>query len=169
MHNHLLEPNWEPGLSIAELPINHFLELGIKGLVIDVDQTLLPGKELDIPHPVKDWVIEAKKQLQLHLCSNNPSNKRIKSVAIELDISYTCKAAKPRKQALLRILKDLNINPKRIAIIGDRVFTDVLAGNRLGLYTVLVRPISQDGTSTGKYRVQKFEQQLAKFFGAYSK
>ncbi|WP_320676697.1 YqeG family HAD IIIA-type phosphatase [Prochlorococcus sp. MIT 1300] len=169
MHKHWLEPNWEPGLSIAELPINHFLELGIKGLVLDVDKTLLPGRDLDLPHSVKTWVIQAKEQLHLHLCSNNPSSKRIGSVAKELGIAYTCKAAKPRKRALLKVLNDLKIDPKKIAIIGDRIFTDILAGNRLGLYTVLVRPISHDGSSTRKYRVQKFEQKLAKFLGAYSK
>ena len=49
-------------------------------------------------------------------------------------------------------------------MVGDRVFTDVLAGNRLGLYTVLVRPPRQDGSCSND-RVQQFER-LARWLGA---
>ena len=46
MSQNLLKANWEPGLSIQDLPIQHLLDLGIKALVLDVDGTLLPRKEL---------------------------------------------------------------------------------------------------------------------------
>ena len=51
-------------------------------------------------------------------------------------------------------------------MVGDRVFTDVLAGNRLGLYTVLVRPPQQDGSPCSNDRVQQFERRLARWLGA---
>ncbi len=53
-----------------------------------------------------------------------------------------------------------------MAIIGDRVFTDVLAGNRLGLYTVLVRPLGVDGKPSANNNFQKLEKLLASFMGA---
>jgi predicted HAD superfamily phosphohydrolase YqeG len=51
-------------------------------------------------------------------------------------------------------------------MVGDRVFTDVLAGNRLGLYTVLVRPLKEDGTPCHHDHVQVLERQIARWLGA---
>jgi predicted HAD superfamily phosphohydrolase YqeG len=51
-------------------------------------------------------------------------------------------------------------------MIGDRLFTDVWCGNRLGLYTVLVRPISQTGQPCRHDRVQRLERRLAALMGA---
>ena len=50
--------------------------------------------------------------------------------------------------------------------MGDRIFTDVLAGNRLDLYTVLVRPLRADGYPCNNNRVQRLEQKLAAWLGA---
>ena len=63
-------------------------------------------------------------------------------------------------------MESLDLKPEQIAMVGDRVFTDVLAGNRLGLYTVLVRPLSADGTPCRHDRVQVLERQLARWLGA---
>ncbi|HGY5555367.1 MAG TPA: HAD hydrolase-like protein, partial [Prochlorococcus sp.] len=65
-----------------------------------------------------------------------------------------------------KVMKQLRFQPAEIAIVGDRIFTDVLAGNRLGLYTVLVRPLSADGSPCKNDRVQQLEQKLANWLGA---
>ena len=51
-------------------------------------------------------------------------------------------------------------------MVGDRLFTDVLCGNRLGLYTVLVRPVSDNGQPCPRNRVQRLERRLAHWLGA---
>ena len=53
-------------------------------------------------------------------------------------------------------------------MIGDRLFTDVLCGNRMGLYTVLVRPVRDDGKPCSHDRVQRFERAMARVMGAPS-
>jgi len=63
----------------------------------------------------------------------------------------------------------LQVQPDELAIVGDRLFTDVLAGNRLGLYTVLVKPVKADGTPCPHDRVQRLERQLARLLGAASR
>jgi len=166
---HWLEPDWDSKLNIINIPHDHFLKRNIKVLILDVDKTILEGKDIVVTNKVKDWVSQAKLEMKLHLLSNNPSQQRIKSVASQLDLTYTYAAAKPRKRAILKVIEELKTDPSRIAIIGDRIFTDILAGNRIGLYTVLVQPITSHGDSIKNNYFQKIEQNLARFLGARNK
>ncbi len=161
-----LKPDWAPEVCVPDLPIEHFLDMGIKALVLDVDKTLLPGRNTTLPKPIKDWVSNAQQHLSLHLLSNNPSKKRIGAVANQLGVSFTCKASKPRKASLQKVVNNLNFKPSKIAMIGDRIFTDILVGNRLGLYTVLVKPIHVDGNPYLDNQMQKIEQALVHLLGA---
>ncbi|WP_413440798.1 YqeG family HAD IIIA-type phosphatase [Synechococcus sp. MIT S1220] len=165
---HWLLPDWEPGLTIAHLPLPHLVSHGIQAAVIDVDRTLLPGRDVQLPDNVRLWLEDASRRLRLHLFSNNPSQARIAAVADQLGISFTAGAGKPRRGALRRVLADLSLQPDQVAMVGDRVFTDVLCGNRLGLYTVLVRPVALDGGPCPRDRVQRIERRLAVWMGAPS-
>ena len=68
--------------------------------------------------------------------------------------------------ALARVIESLALEPHHVAMVGDRLFTDVLCGNRLGLYTVLVRPVGEDGSPCHHDRVQRLERRLARWMGA---
>ena len=65
-----------------------------------------------------------------------------------------------------QIIERLPTPPTQIAMVGDRVFTDVLAGNRLGLFTVLVRPPNAEGFPCPNDRVQRLERRLARLLGS---
>ena len=162
MQRQWLLPDWDPGLTVVQLPLEHLLDRGITALLLDVDRTLLPGHDVRLPDAVMGWATSAQRHLRLHLFSNNPSRHRIGAVANQLGVSYTSGAAKPRRAALRKVLRDLQVQPDELAIVGDRLFTDVLAGNRLGLYTVLVRPLKADGTPCPHDRVQRFERKVAR-------
>lgn len=166
MSHHWLQPDWDPGLTLAQLPLQPLLSQGITAILLDVDRTLLPGHEVVLPPAVISWVNQARQHLTLHLFSNNPSRQRIGAVAAQLELGFTSGAAKPRRAALRRVLQELQVSPEQLAIVGDRLFTDVLAGNRLGLFTVLVRPLRADGTPCSHDRVQRVERQLARWMGA---
>ena len=162
---HWLRPDWDPGLTIAHLPLPHFTARGIQAAVLDVDRTLLPGRDINLPQPVRVWLEDAARRFQLHLFSNNPCRARIAAVADQLGVSFTAGASKPRRGALRRVMLDFDLPPERIAMVGDRLFTDVLCGTRLGLYTVLVRPVRDDGNPCHKDQVQRFERSLARLLG----
>ena len=166
MRRDWLRPDWDPGLTLAHLPLEPLLGRGIKALLLDVDRTLLPGRDVALPASVLRWAQSAQRHTHLHLISNNPSRQRIGAVADQLGIGFTSSAAKPRRGAIRRVIETLDLKPDQIAMVGDRVFTDVLAGNRLGLYTVLVRPLKEDGTPCRHDRVQVLERQLARWLGA---
>lgn len=163
---HWLKPDWDPGLTIAHLPLSHFTALGIRAAVLDVDRTLLPGRDITLPDPVRLWLRDASRSFRLHLLSNNPSRTRIGAVADQLGVGFTAAARKPRRGALRRVMADLGLPSGKVAMVGDRLFTDVLCGNRLGLYTVLVRPLREDGRSCVHDRVQRLERTVARLMGA---
>ena len=141
MLRQLLIPAWAPGCALPQLSLAALQarsQAPIRALVIDVDRTLLPRRSAELPSSAERWLREAHAQMPIHLFSNNPSRRRIGGLSDQLGLPYTVGAAKPRRGALRRVIQDLNVPAPQVALLGDRVFTDVLVGNRLGLFTVLV-------------------------------
>jgi HAD superfamily phosphatase (TIGR01668 family) len=167
MLRQLLTPDWLPGRTLAQLPLAELIErpLPIRALVLDVDRTLLPRRSATLPASAEQWLREAMRRLPIHLLSNNPSRRRIAAVAEQLDVPYTAAAGKPRRAALRRVLLDLGIPAAQVALVGDRLFTDVIAGNRLGLFTVLVKPIGPQGHPCERDRLQNLELRMARWVG----
>ena len=162
----LLQPDWVAPGTLAELPLEHLLERNIAALVLDVDRTLLPHRGQQLPRAMELWLRQAQQRMPLHLFSNNPSRSRIGAVAETLGVTFTSSAGKPRRTPLRRVLEQLQLPPAQVAIVGDRVFTDVLAGNRLGLYTVLVKPVNPEGQPCRHDHWQRLEVNLARLAGA---
>ncbi|MEY4746274.1 MAG: superfamily [Cyanobacteriota bacterium] len=165
MLRQLLRPNWLRECTLAELPLQELLDQPIRALVLDVDRTLLPRRQAELPASALRWLQQAQQQVPIHLFSNNPSRQRIGAVAAQLNLPYTISAGKPRRSALRRVLAELNLPHQEVALIGDRLFTDVIAGNRLGLFTVLVKPIDPQGHPCKRDRLQKLELRLANWVG----
>lgn len=167
----LLTPGWAPDTTVPHLSLDeleHRAGRTIAALVIDVDRTLLPRRQSEIPPSAESWLLKARVRLPIHLLSNNPSRRRIASVADPLGLPYTISAAKPRRGALRRVIDDLGLPPAQVALLGDRLFTDVLAGNRLGLFTVLVKPIDPAGEPCSHDQLQNLELRMARWFGTSS-
>ncbi len=163
---HLLQPDWELQTSLAGLPLERLIAQNIKALVLDVDRTLIPRRQSQLPPAVEQWLREAMPLLRIHLFSNNPSRRRIGAVADQLDLPYTVSAGKPRRSTLRRVLAELNLPPRQVAVVGDRLFTDVLVGNRLGLFTVLAKPVDVHGLPCRVDHLQRLEVRLARLTGA---
>ena len=106
---------------------------------------MLNQKSNIIPINVKNWIKESKQLFSLYLISNNQSNERISKIAKELDVRYKSNALKPRKKVTFGVISEINEDSKNIAIIGDRIFTDIVVGNRCNIQTILVKRLSRDG------------------------
>ncbi len=141
----ILKVNWDSNLPIYNISQSELQKKGINSLLIDVDGTLVNRKSTMIPKAVKNWIIESKKLFSLYLISNNPSKKRIAKIAKELNLRYKYNASKPRKKVTLDAIKEIGREPKNIAIIGDRIFTDIIVGNRCDTKTILVKRLNRDG------------------------
>ena len=141
----LVNVHWDSNLPIYKISHLRLQNEGIKSLLIDVDGTLLSRQSNIIPAKVKNWIKESKKLFSLYLISNNPSNERIRKIAEELGIRYKSNALKPRKKITLDVIAEMNEDKKNIAIIGDRILTDIIVGNRCNIQTILVKRLSKNG------------------------
>ena len=115
-----------------------------------------------LSNDIKNWVFNSKKHFDIYLFSNNPSKKRIKLIADQLDLKFTHSGGKPSKKKLNKLIDKFPYSTSEIAIIGDRIFTDILVGNRLGMYTILVDSIDYYGNKIEKNSFQFIERHLAK-------
>ncbi|MCA1903300.1 MAG: YqeG family HAD IIIA-type phosphatase [Cyanobacteria bacterium M5B4] len=137
---------------------------GIRGMVLDVDNTLLGNRELEVSAPVRKWVGQVKQQMPLWLVSNNCFHQRIKSIAESLDLPFYANAAKPSRRCVRLAIEGMGLTAPEVAMVGDRLLTDILVGNRLGMYTILIHPpVPIDGTSR---LVRDSEFWLARVSGA---
>lgn len=115
---------------------------GLRAALLDLDNTLVPWTEQELEPNVEAWVARAREAgLRICIVSNTRVESRIQRIARRLGVPYLSRARKPRRRALRLALGLLGTRPEETAVIGDQVFTDVVAGNRLGAYTVLCVPM----------------------------
>lgn len=128
--------------SVYELELGAIRGRGIKGLILDLDNTLV---EWNAPSPgaeLRQWIARVREAgLSACVVSNN-SGPRVALFSRELGIPAVPLARKPRRRAFLQAMAMMGTSPGETAVIGDQLFTDILGGNRLGLYTILVRPMT---------------------------
>ena len=163
MKSSLTKIYWDTKLPIYKVSHSKLSELGITCLLIDVDGTLLSRDSNIIPNKVKSWIIKSKEIFDLYLISNNPSKKRIYKIGKELGIDYKYRALKPRVKKTLEVINNLNKDKNNIAIIGDRIFTDIIVGNRCKIKTILIRRLNKKGLPL-KFNTTLFFEKLFSLF-----
>jgi len=125
-----------------ELDIEVLKKNFIEGIIIDIDNTLVPWAEKYADQRVVELVnMLIDKGFKLCILSNGTKN-RVSVFNRELKLPAVHNAAKPSKAAFKKALSLLGTKPQNTAVIGDQIFTDILGGNRLGLFTILVVPQS---------------------------
>jgi len=116
--------------------------MGIRGLIFDLDNTIIPWGSTVLPSHIAEWLKGIiNSGYKVCLVSNNRQD-RVESVAQALNIPYVPRAYKPAKTGFRRAVGLMCLTPAEVAVIGDQLFTDVLGGNRMGLFTIWVSPLS---------------------------
>lgn len=129
--------------SLADIPVEALKNRDIKALILDLDNTITTWNSDVVETQVGEW-FKAIKAAGFKACilSNNKA-KRCLAVANYLGIPFIHEAKKPRRAAFYRAMKLMAVGPEQTAVVGDQIFTDVLGGNRAGLFTILVIPLAK--------------------------
>ncbi len=122
---------------------------GIKGIITDLDNTLVAWDVKDATPEVIEWFKQMKENdIKVTIISNN-KQERVKVFSEPLETPFVFSARKPLSKAFKSVAKQMGMKKEEIVVIGDQLLTDVLGGNFAGFYTILVVPIVQtDGKIT---------------------
>ena len=124
-----------------EASADFLTSIGVKGIVLDVDNTLEPYENPLPGDHVKQWLTELKEQgISAAIVSNN-GGERINLFNSELGLPAYYKAKKPFKKNVLNAMKDMGTDKSNTILMGDQVFTDVWAAHNTGIRAILVPPI----------------------------
>jgi len=112
--------------NVKEITIELLRKNNIKGLLLDVDNTLIDFN-YKMLEGTKEWCEDLKKQgIKLCILSNTNKIEKVKRVAKELNLQYINFAKKPFKSGFKRAVNLLELDVKNIAVAGDQIMTDVL-------------------------------------------
>ena len=161
----LLQPDLIVEGSVLNLTPEILQQYHLKGLVLDVDDTLVPIKSTQASETLLLWVEQIRQVAALWLVSNNLSESRISNIAKAVNVPYLLGAGKPSRRKLRQAVTGMNLPVEQVAMVGDRLFTDVLAGNRLGMFTILVEPMVDPAAAARKYPIRNFEVWFSQTLG----
>ncbi len=139
----------KPDFVAADLPaVNQDVlwARGVRAVLLDLDNTLAPWRSRDIPLSHREWVRQAQKRFSVCILSNTIKARRLRDVGAMLEVPTVGRwgiGRKPLQGGFAVALRLAGADAAQTAMIGDQLFTDILGGNRLGLVTVLVAPLSE--------------------------
>jgi uncharacterized protein len=123
---------------LTQLDVEALFKQGIRGLLMDLDNTLMPWDSQEVDERVVAWIAHAKKT-PLALCLlSNATHKRVHQCIEPLGLPFVALARKPLLPGFRKAMRILGTSPTETAMIGDQVFTDVLGANLLGLHSILI-------------------------------
>ncbi len=130
--------------SIYTVDYSKLLSKGIKCILYDLDNTIIPPKS-NVPVPkAKDLFTGLKqKGFKIFILTNSPGF-RLKKFTEYYGIDGVAWALKPHTFKLKRLMKKYNYKPSEVALIGDQIMTDVKVGNKTGIMTILVNPLHEN-------------------------
>lgn len=129
--------------TLHEIDVAFFKKLGIKTILVDLDNTLDSYKAKE---PSEDTLKLVKKlkehDINVIIVSNNRT-RRVKPYADALGIKMTSMNMKPFPNKIKKLLKQDSLNAQETVLVGDQLLTDIIAGNKAGLKTILVDRLTQ--------------------------
>ena len=142
---------------VTNIDIMLLNKYNIKGLILDVDNTLTIHGSQEIDILVVNWLENMKmSNIQIMLVSNN-SVERITPFAKKIELDFIAMGMKPFTFGFTKAKEKFNLPIENIAVVGDQIYTDILGGNIKGMFTILVEPFKMEDNNFFKLK-RKFEK-----------
>ena len=156
----MIKPNVEFDI-ITDIGVDFLKENNIKGLILDVDNTLIDLSKNKIDG-LDDWIDSIiKSGIKIAVVSNGRKKKQIDLLTKKHGLIYVFFALKPFKSGIKKAKKELNLCYNEIAEIGDQIFTDVWVSNRTKMLSILTKPVEME-----KSFLQKFKRKVEDLYKA---
>lgn len=134
---------WRRERAITDVDVDELSASGVRCVLFDRDNTVVPRDTGVAPADVMDWICRVREAgIALCMVSNNFHSQQVEASAAELGCAVVHHAMKPAPFAVRRALALVGVEASEAVLIGDQVFTDVMAGNLAGVRTILVEPQS---------------------------
>lgn len=130
-------------LNVQAIDFAALKKAGIQGVVFDIDNTLIPYDD----RAVKPWhetLFETLKALDMKtMMLTNNHHSDVKAFADACDVPVIMAANKPLKRGYKKALAALGLPPQATMMVGDQFMTDLYGASKVGMPTILVRPIKR--------------------------
>ena len=119
--------------TVASIDIDLLIQSGIKGIILDLDNTIVSEDDRYLSPHAEDWIQECKlRGLRFYILSNGSRRQRAKDWSARLDIPCFSPAKKPFPFAFYKAFDYLQLKSKQVVVIGDGFHTDVLGALIVG-------------------------------------
>lgn len=151
--------------TVYDLPTGWLKERHVSAVVSDLDNTLVPWRDYRVADQLTEWFASLHSEgFRTVILTNARPSPTIQRLSEQLDTELVLGARKPIQRFFWNALDKVKATPAQACVIGDQVFTDVLGGNLVGCYTVLVERIgSREFAGTRFMRV--FERMVLRYLG----
>jgi HAD superfamily phosphatase (TIGR01668 family) len=158
----LIRPTYYIDGDITDLDQEMLTEAGIKGLILDLDSTLMAPKTGSLDAEADRWLTRARGAFKMVILSNNKRHEYLEAVEKKLDLFIIGHAAKPFASGFEKALEHLNLTKEEVAAVGDRALTDILGGQLFNIRTILVMPLKSIKEPAWKTCLRDIERSLAR-------
>ena len=155
--------------AIYQITPDQFKEQGIKAVFVDLDNTLIAWNNPDGTPEMRQWLHDLRDAgIPVVVVSNN-KYERVKRAVEKFGIEFEAFALKPFTFGINRALKRFNVQPHEVVMIGDQLMTDIRAAKRVGLKSVLVKPLIRSdsiNTQINRWRERRTMKKIIATYGA---
>lgn len=129
--------------TVFDIPFDLFYKNGKRVVLLDIDNTLIPYDMDKADEKTANLLKKLGEMGFIVYFASNNHKPRVANFASDFDYKYMANALKPFPKVFKWILKDSKVTKKEVLVVGDQLITDCLGSTRLGLDTILVRPLKK--------------------------
>ena len=151
--------------TVLEITPEFLNKIGVKALILDLDNTLTTHNNPKPAVGVCEWIKEMKKAgIKLLIVSNNHA-PRVIPFAKMLKLDFIPEGAKPLPRGYNIAVKKFGLPKSQVCAVGDQIFTDVMGANLAGIKSVFVYPIELEDSVFFKVKRAVEKPLLPKKYG----